>query len=54
MKLYFYITKDHIEEEKLEIVSGHLPNPKFKVIFIAISTNQQARRLLFVCELVLT
>ena len=47
MKLYFYITRRHIEEEKLEIFSGCHSNPNFKVVFIAISTNKQARRLVW-------
>ena len=40
--------------KKLKIFLGYLPNPNCKVFFIPISTNKQARRLIFVCDFNLT
>ena len=50
MQLAFDITKRNIDRTKLELFGGSLPNPKFKVFFIAVSIIRQNRRLIFVMQ----
>ena len=52
MQPAFYLIRRNIERElKSKIFWGHLSNPNFKVFFIAISINKQARRLIFSMQL---